>query len=80
MKLGGWEAQSSCLNPLKKSLKERKLPIQFEEEVCGGHSDGDSSLKETGKSICKCFVQKIVQSLRQLIQRSPHIFMYCQFV
>lgn len=41
----------------KKSLKERKLPIQFEEEVCGGHSDGDSSLKKTGKSM-KCFVQK----------------------
>ena len=58
VKLGGWEAQSFCLKPLKKkSLKERKLSAQFEEECYGGHIDGDSNLKKTGEEM-KWFVQK----------------------
>ena len=41
----------------KKSLKERKLSTQFEEECYGGHIDGDSNLKKTGEEM-KWFVQK----------------------
>ena len=47
-----WVGSSKFLSEsfFKKSLKERKLPIQFEEEVCGGHSDGDSSLWDASLS------------------------------